>query len=55
MGTDHPYTAQTLNNLAGVLYNQGNLDGARALHERALAIRETRLGADPPTHTPPAP
>ena len=30
------------------LYAQGDLDQARTLHERALAIREARLGADHP-------
>jgi Tfp pilus assembly protein PilF len=48
LGPDHPDTAQSLNNLAVVLYNQGDLDGARPLHERALAIYETRLGTDHP-------
>jgi Tetratricopeptide repeat len=37
-------------NLATVLAAQGDLEGARRLHERALAIRETRLGPDHP-HT----
>jgi Tetratricopeptide repeat len=31
-----------------VLRDQGDLDGARTLHERALAIYEARLGADHP-------
>ena len=31
-----------------VLYAQGDLDGARPLYERALAIREARLGPDHP-------
>jgi tetratricopeptide (TPR) repeat protein len=48
LGAGHPYTAQSLSNLALVLSTQGDLDGARRLHERALAIRETRLGADHP-------
>lgn len=48
LGTDHPATAQSLDNLAGVLRDQGDLDGARILLERALAIRETRLGTDHP-------
>jgi hypothetical protein len=30
------------------MYAQGDLDDARSLHERALAIRETRLGPDHP-------
>jgi Tetratricopeptide repeat len=48
LGTDHPTTASSLNNLAVVLADQGDLDAARSLHERALAIREARLGADHP-------
>src|SRR6266540_4121619 len=35
-----------LNNLANVLADQGDLDRARTLHERALHIREARLGPD---------
>jgi Flp pilus assembly protein TadD len=35
-------------NLAGVLTAQGDLDGAHALFERALAIREARLGPNHP-------
>jgi hypothetical protein len=34
--------------LALVLRTQDDLDGARRLHERALAIREARLGEDHP-------
>ena len=45
---DHPTTAWTLSNLAGVLRGQGDLDSARSLHERALAIFEARLGRDHP-------
>ncbi len=43
-----PTAASNLNNLAEVLRSQGDLDGARALHERALRIRETHLGSDHP-------
>jgi hypothetical protein len=32
--------------LANAPHDQGDLQGARPLHERALAIRETCLGAD---------
>jgi hypothetical protein len=45
---NEPDTARSLNNLAGVLRDQGDLDGARPLYERARAIREVRLGADHP-------
>jgi tetratricopeptide (TPR) repeat protein len=48
LGRDHPQIAESLNNLARVLYAQGDLAGARALHERALTIRESHLGADHP-------
>ncbi|HZD67529.1 MAG TPA: tetratricopeptide repeat protein [Actinomycetes bacterium] len=39
---------QAVSNLGSVLRAQGNLDGARTLHQRALTIRETRLGKDHP-------
>jgi tetratricopeptide (TPR) repeat protein len=48
LGADHPDTAQSLSNLAGVLRDQGDLKGARRLFERALAIYEARLGPDHP-------
>jgi Tetratricopeptide repeat len=38
-----------LSNLAVVLHDQGDLHGARTLHERALTIREARLGPTTPT------
>jgi hypothetical protein len=47
-GPDHPHTAWSLGNLAGVLREQDDLNGARPLYERALAIREARLGPDHP-------
>jgi hypothetical protein len=49
LGPDHPDTATSLNNLAIVLRDQEDLEGARALQERALAIREARLGPDHPS------
>ncbi|MGC2092229.1 MAG: tetratricopeptide repeat protein, partial [Methylocella sp.] len=48
LGPEHPDTAQSLNNLALLLQNQGDLAGAQPLHERALAIREKALGPDHP-------
>jgi hypothetical protein len=48
LGLNHPQTTTSLNNLALVLRDQGDLAGARTLHERALAIRETHLGPDHP-------
>jgi tetratricopeptide (TPR) repeat protein len=47
-GPEHPATAQSLNNLALLLWNQGDFAGARPLFERALAIREKVLGPDHP-------
>jgi hypothetical protein len=47
-GRRPPRHRASLNNLAGVLRDQGDLDGARPLYERARAIREVRLGADHP-------
>jgi hypothetical protein len=46
LGPEHPNTAQSLNNLASLLWTQGDLAGARRLHERALAIHEKVLGPD---------
>jgi tetratricopeptide (TPR) repeat protein len=46
LGPDHPDTARSLNNLAGLLQAQGDLSGARPLYERALAICEKVLGPD---------
>jgi len=45
---DHPDTAQSLHDLARILASQGDLDGARGLLERALLIRQRRLGSDHP-------
>jgi hypothetical protein len=46
LGPDDPSTALSLSNLARLLRDHGDLARARALHERALHIREARLGAD---------
>jgi tetratricopeptide (TPR) repeat protein len=48
LGPEHPDTATSLNSLARVLQVQGDLAGARPLHERALAIREKVLGPEHP-------
>jgi Tetratricopeptide repeat len=45
---DHPDTAESLDNLAGVLRDQGDLESAHPLYERALAIYQARLDADHP-------
>jgi tetratricopeptide (TPR) repeat protein len=48
LGPEHPDTAGSLNNLAELLKDQGDLAGARPLLERALAIREKALGPEHP-------
>jgi tetratricopeptide (TPR) repeat protein len=49
LGPEHPSTAESLNNLAGLLQNQGDVVGARPLYERALAIKEKALGPEHPS------
>jgi tetratricopeptide (TPR) repeat protein len=49
-GPKHHLTATSLNNLARLLRDQGNLSGAVPLCERALEIREKMLGPEHP-HT----
>jgi hypothetical protein len=48
LGADHPDTADSLNNLANVLADLGELPAARDHYERALATFEARLGPDHP-------
>ena len=48
LGTDHPDTANSLNNLAELYRVQGRYGEAEPLHQQALAIRETVLGTDHP-------
>ena len=45
-GPEHPEVATSLNNLAGLLQDEGDLVGARALYERALEIRDHALGPE---------
>src|SRR5262249_51663811 len=45
-GQDHLLTAVSLNNLALLLQECGDLSAARPLYERALAIREKRRGPE---------
>lgn len=45
-GPEHSGTLRSLNNLAGLLQDQGDIAGARSLFERALAIYEKVLGAE---------
>ncbi len=48
LGTDHPSTATSLNNLAELYRTTGQYEQALPLYERALEIRERVLGADHP-------
>ena len=48
LGPDHPDTATSLNNLAGLLQIQGDLAAARLLVERSLAISEKVHGPEHP-------
>jgi len=48
LGSEHPDTAESLNDLAILLQFQGDLSGAQPLLERALAIREKALGPEHP-------
>src|SRR6266480_2112277 len=46
LGPEHRGTAATLNNLALLMHDQGDLGRARQLYERALAIAEKALGPE---------
>jgi tetratricopeptide (TPR) repeat protein len=48
LGPENPGTAASLNNLALLLCDQGDLAEARPLFERALAIKEKALGPEHP-------
>ena len=48
LGKDHPDTATTYNNIAGVYSRKGEYDIALEWYEKALAIREKVLGKDHP-------
>jgi tetratricopeptide (TPR) repeat protein len=47
-GTEHPLTATSLNNLAGLYDAMGRYAEAEPLYVRSLSIREQQLGADHP-------
>ncbi len=47
-GPQHPEVARDVNNLGGVLQEQGDLAGARRAFERALHIDEAAFGAECP-------
>ncbi len=48
LGEGHPSTANSYNNLAATLGQQGKYAEAEAMHRRALAIRLKALGTDHP-------
>jgi tetratricopeptide (TPR) repeat protein len=48
LGPEHPDTATSLNNLAGLYLEQGRYEEAEPLYERALEIRERVLGPEHP-------
>jgi tetratricopeptide (TPR) repeat protein len=48
LGPEHPATAESLNNLALTLTEEGDLAAARPLYERAVAIKEKVLGLEHP-------
>src|SRR5207247_2570090 len=48
LGPEHPDTATSLNNLAGLYYTQGKYSLAEPLYQRALAIPEQQLGPQHP-------
>jgi tetratricopeptide (TPR) repeat protein len=48
LGPDHPETVKSLDNLAGLLHDQGELAQARTYYERILTIREKGLGLEHP-------
>src|SRR5258708_1212199 len=48
LGADHPDTAQSLNNLAGLYHTQGKYEQAEPLFQRALKIHKQVYGKDHP-------
>ncbi|CAN0549267.1 unnamed protein product, partial [Ectocarpus sp. 8 AP-2014] len=48
LGPEHPDLAVCLDNLAGLLYEQGKYDEADPLYLRAIEIGEKTLGPDHP-------
>ncbi|WP_200867669.1 tetratricopeptide repeat protein [Acidithiobacillus thiooxidans] len=51
LGQEHPDTATSLNNLAGLLQAQGKLTEAEPLFRRTLEIQEKALGPEHPNTT----
>jgi hypothetical protein len=48
LSEDHPSTLTSMNNLAGVLRDQGNYEEAEEVHRRVLRLRERVLGKEHP-------
>ena len=48
LGPEHPNTATSINNLAGLLRTTGRYEEAEPLYRRALAICEKVLGKEHP-------
>lgn len=48
MGQNHPNTAQSYNNLAGLYHLMGKYEKAKSLHRKALKIRQEILGENHP-------
>jgi tetratricopeptide (TPR) repeat protein len=48
LGPEHPDTLGSLNNLAGLYWNQGQYEQAEPLYQRALATCERVLGPEHP-------
>ena len=46
LGTDHPDTLASMNNLAAMLQEEGDLDAARQLHEQVAITAKRVLGED---------
>jgi hypothetical protein len=46
LGKEHPNTLTAMNNLAGTLYAQGDLAGARKLQEQVLEASARLLGKE---------
>jgi Tfp pilus assembly protein PilF len=44
LGPEHPNTATSLNNLGSLLWDQGDLAGARSYYERAFQVFQSGLG-----------
>lgn len=49
LGTEHAQVANSLNNLANLYSDKGQLDKSERLYQRALAIREQVLGPEHPS------